>query len=282
MDDLAAYNQERWTALVGAGIQYGRPLLDLTPSSARAYVQMEGRFSPEVMDTLPGKEVLLLAGGGGQQSAALALLGAQVTVLDLTAAQLAGDRAAAAHYGTEVRIEQGDMRDLSRFTDNSFDIIWQPYAINFVPDYRPVFREAARVLRPGGAYRLDMANPFAGGANETDWTEKGYAVCKVYEDRSEYVDWDPHWEVEDRDGVVQRVAGPREFQHALGPVLTTLAGLGFVLEAMWEEPQGDATAVPGSWEHFLSVLPPWIYLRFSYPQAAGRSAMVESSALSRK
>ena len=263
MDELADYNRERWEALVAAGIEYGRPLLDLDQASARAWMANEALLPEEAIDALAGKEVLVLAGGGGQQSAALSILDARVTVLDITEGQLAGDRKAADHYGYELRLEQGDMRDLSRFVEDAFDFVWQPYSINFVPDYAPVFHEVARVLKPGGYYRLDIANPFAGENGEDAWTEIGYATRKPYLDRSELVDVDPHWDVVDAEGNEHKVVGPREFQHALGPVLTMLAGLGFCLKGLWERPDdGDPQAEPGTWEHFISVLPPWLWMLF--------------------
>lgn len=265
MDELADYNRERWEALAAAEIEYGRPLLDLHEASARAWVAEQSLLPDEAIDSLPGKEVLVLAGGGGQQSAALSILGASVTVIDITEGQLAGDRLAAAHYGYTVRIEQGDMRDLSRFEAGAFDFVWQPYSINFVPDYRPVFQGVARVLRRGGYYRLDMANPFTGDIWEDMWTPKGYAIKKPYIDRSELVEVDPYWDVTDAAGEQRKVLGPREFQHALGPVLTTLADLGFGLKGMWERPtNGDPDAEPGTWKHFISVLPPWLWMLFVY------------------
>jgi SAM-dependent methyltransferase len=263
MDELADYNRERWEALVAAGIEYGRPMLDLDEASARAWVADQALLPDEAIDTLAGKDVLILAGGGGQQSAALSILGAKVTVLDITEGQLAGDRLAAAHYGYEARIEQGDMRDLSRFEDQTFDFVWQPYSINFVPDYRPVVESVARVLRPGGDYRLDIENPFTGSIWEDSWHEKGYSLNKIYEDGSEHLYPDPHWDVTAEDGTEQRVVGPREFQHTLGPMLTYLAGLGFCLKGMWERPDdGDPDAEPGTWDHFIRVLPPWLWMLF--------------------
>ncbi|MCB0015858.1 MAG: class I SAM-dependent methyltransferase, partial [Anaerolineales bacterium] len=113
MDELTQFNQERWNALVEAGIQYGQPLLDLTPDSARTMVDDCGVMAP-----VGGKDVLCLASGGGQQSPAFALLGARVTVVDFAEKQLAQDALALAHYGLTGRLEQGDMRDLSRFADN--------------------------------------------------------------------------------------------------------------------------------------------------------------------
>ena len=100
---------------------------------------------------------------GGQQSAAFALLGARVTVLDFCTTQLERDQQAAAHYGTEVTAVEGDMRDLSCFADDSFDIVWHAHSLNFIPDPRPVFDEVARVLRADGRYRLHRGTaPFGG------------------------------------------------------------------------------------------------------------------------
>jgi SAM-dependent methyltransferase len=54
---------------------------------------------------------------------------------------------------------QGDMADLSIFADASFDLIVHPTSNLFVPDVRPVWREAFRVLRPGGTLLAGFLNP---------------------------------------------------------------------------------------------------------------------------
>ena len=82
MDKVAQYNIARWNALVRANALFTRPYLNLDQETALARVDPEGRLG-----ALPGKEVLCLAGGGGQQSAAFALLGANVTVFDLSEGQ---------------------------------------------------------------------------------------------------------------------------------------------------------------------------------------------------
>jgi 2-polyprenyl-3-methyl-5-hydroxy-6-metoxy-1,4-benzoquinol methylase len=133
LDNVSNYNRERWNALVRANALFTRPALHLDATSARQKIDSEG-----LLGELTGKRVLCLAGGGGQQSAAFALLGARVTVYDLSDAQLERDREAAAHYGFSVETIQGDMRDLSHFADGAFDVVWHPYSINFVPDIRVV------------------------------------------------------------------------------------------------------------------------------------------------
>src|SRR5262245_23876261 len=155
MDEIARYNVERWKALAKANALFTRPDWSLDVASARAKLDPEGRLGE-----IEGKAVLCLASGGGQQSAAFALLGASVTVLDLSEEQLQRDRQAAAHYHVNIQTLQGDMRDLSQLPAQGFDLVWQPYSLNFVPEVHQVFREVARVLRPGGLYRFSCANPF--------------------------------------------------------------------------------------------------------------------------
>ena len=66
-----------------------------------------------------GKQILCLASGGGQQAPILAAGGASVVSLDASDAQLAKDQELAARHGLDLRCEQGDMADLSRFREGS-------------------------------------------------------------------------------------------------------------------------------------------------------------------
>lgn len=59
----------------------------------------------------------------------------------------------------DMRFEEGDMRDHSRFPDGRFDLVFHAASNLFVPDVRPVWREAARVLRPGGRLLAGFCNP---------------------------------------------------------------------------------------------------------------------------
>ena len=62
-------------------------------------------------------------------------------------------------YGYPIRVEQGDMRDLGIFEDESFDIVYLAFAINFVPDVKPVIEESSRVLRPKGHFYDKVMKP---------------------------------------------------------------------------------------------------------------------------
>jgi len=253
MDDLAHFNRQRWNALVQAGIEYSRPLLDLDEAGARSFLR-----DPGLLGDLRGRSVLCLANGGGQQSAAFAVMGAHVTVLDLSDAQLDGDRQAAEHYQVPMRLEHGDMRDLSRFAAASFDVVWQEYSINFVPDCRAVFAQVRRVLRTGGLYRVDFANPDGMSILETSWTGTGYLVTDRCVDGEVFYD-DPAWDILGPDGLLRRVEGPREFRHTFPTFLNGLVEYGFILRRI-EAKAGDESAGPGSWEHMQTFVPPWFRL----------------------
>lgn len=258
MDEYASFNQSKWDELASRGILYARPLLDLTPESAREWLDPGGRLGD-----VQGKKVLCLASGGGKQSAAFGVLGADVDVLDLSPQMLERDRLAASHYGYPVRLLQGDMRDLSGYSAGSFDLVWQPYALNYVPDPLPVFAGVARVLKPGGVYVLQLANPFTLGLFETDWDGKGYPLRLPYENGAEITG--TVWEFADEQEVIIRMEGPRTFRHTLAGVLNPLAELGFHLAHVVEETSRDQSAAPGTWDHFTNTAVPWFTLWFSLP-----------------
>jgi SAM-dependent methyltransferase len=61
--------------------------------------------------------------------------------------------------GLTIKIVEGDMTNLSLFPDGSFDLIFHPCSNLFVPDVNPVWREAFRVLKKGGAMLAGFCNP---------------------------------------------------------------------------------------------------------------------------
>ena len=261
MDEISHYNRGRWNELAEAGVQYAIPYLHLDDRSARDLVDPDG-----VIGDLEGKDVLCLAGGGGQQSAGFCILGANVTVFDLSDVQLERDRQAARHYGLDLRAIQGDMRDLSVFPDASFDVVWHGHSINFVPDARAVFRQVARVLRPGGVYHLSCANPYFINVEPDEWNEHGYRLWDSYGD-GELQIADPYWTFVAPDGADRRVRGPREFRHTLETLVNGMIELGFSIVKLREVGDYDPNAdlQPGTWEHFKSIAPPYLTFWATYP-----------------
>jgi SAM-dependent methyltransferase len=253
MDNICRDNRERWNALANANVMHSVPFLDFTREDAADYVYGYG-----ILEDVSGKRVLCLANGGGQASVAFGLLDADVTVLDLSDVQLERDREAARHHGLTVETVQGDMRDLSMFGTSCFDVVWQPYSLNYSPTVEPVFREVARVLKPNGIYEVTFANPFAQAMDEDSWDGEGYRLRGLYTDGEDVSRYSPTWEVEQPDGSVIAVDRPHEFRHNLSTLLNALVHNEFVLLHLKEWMRQAEPLEPGSWSHFTQAAPPWV------------------------
>ena len=163
--DPVAHNRAAWDREVEADNEWTRPVGPEVIARAREgdwSVVLIG-YEPVPRDWFPadlaGVAVLGLASGGGQQGPVLAAAGARVTVFDNSPRQLARDQEVAAREGLVLRTVLGDMRDLSDFPDASFDLVFHPVSNLFCPDLAPVWREAFRVLRPGGLLLAGFMNP---------------------------------------------------------------------------------------------------------------------------
>ncbi|HEX3000585.1 MAG TPA: class I SAM-dependent methyltransferase, partial [Armatimonadota bacterium] len=181
--DLLEMNRAAWNRQVQKGNIWTRPV-----SSEQIAAAKKGDWSLLLTPTkpvpqdwyppLPGKQVLCLASGGGQQGPIFAALGAKVTVLDNSPAQLAQDRMVAERDALAIRLEQGDMRDLQRFADESFDLIFHPVSNCFVDDVLPVWKESYRVLKHGGSILAGFVNPLLHLFDVPVWDNNGKLVIR--------------------------------------------------------------------------------------------------------
>ncbi len=255
MDETAKYNIERWKRLADANALFTRPALDLDASSARELLDPDGRLGE-----VTGRNVLCLAGGGGKQSVAFGLLGANVTAVDLSESQLQRDHKVAALYNLKIETMQSDMPDLSGFGQAAFDVVWQPYSLNFVPDARQVFREVARVLRHDGMYYFNCANPFFMGLSEECWNGAGYTLKQPYIDGTEVSYNDQEWVYDRASTRGKPIPGPREYCHTLSTLVNGLIEQGFSIRHLSDSTDftPNPKAEPGTWDHFTSIAPPWL------------------------
>ena len=113
----------------------------------------------KLLGDLEGKRVLELGCGGGQCTVAFALRGARATGLDFAEGQLAFARRLAAEHGVEAEFLQHDISDLSPFAAASHDIVFSAFALMYLEDRPKVFREVARVLKPGGVFAFSLDHP---------------------------------------------------------------------------------------------------------------------------
>ena len=133
-------------------------------------------------ESVAGKDIVEIACGGGQSAVYLAKMGARVTAIDFSAAQLEHARAFARSQKADIRFLEANVEDLSRLEDATFDIGFSAYAFGFVEDIRGAFSEIERILRPGGLFAFSWMSPLYAITEE-----RGLLVSRSYFDRSPIV-----------------------------------------------------------------------------------------------
>jgi SAM-dependent methyltransferase len=232
--DVYSYNRHAWDRQVHKGNRWTVPVGPEVTAAARRgdwqVVLTPTRPVPrDWFPDLAGLEVLCLASGGGQQGPVLAAAGAAVTVLDASPAQLARDRMVAQRDGLALRTVEGDMADLSAFPAGSFSLIFHPCSNCFVPLVRPVWREAYRVLRPGGVLLAGFCNP-ALYVFDDALVQKGELVVRhavPYSDMASLTD-------EERQRYLD-ADDPLVWGHTLEDQIGGQTDAGFVLTGLYED-----------------------------------------------
>lgn len=151
---------DRW---IGGGWEWGKPIDHETYLRAKAgewgvFLTPTKTVPHEWFGDLAGRRVLGLASGGGQQIPVFTALGARCTVLDYSAAQIESERMVAQREGYAVECVQADMTKPLPFADASFDLIFHPVSNCYVEQLDPIWRECARVLKPGGVLLAGFDN----------------------------------------------------------------------------------------------------------------------------
>jgi SAM-dependent methyltransferase len=232
--DVAAYNKRAWDKLVRDGNQWTVPVAPEVVAQARngrlELLLTPTKFVPAAwLGDVRGKRILGLACGGGQQGPCLAAAGAAVTIFDNSPAQLAQDRAVAARENLNLETVEGDMRDLRAFADETFDLIFHPCSNCFVPDIRPVWREAFRVLKRGGELLAGFVNPIV---FQLDLAKEREGIAQLkYKQPFAATDHAHDPEIQ----ALHEKGEPLDFGHTLTDQLAGQLDAGFVLTGLYED-----------------------------------------------
>lgn len=242
--NIQEHNRAAWDQQVERGNEWTIPVGPEVTAAARQG-QWEIFLTPtkpvprEWLLPLQGLDLLCLASGGGQQGPILAAAGANVTVLDNSPRQLEQDRLVATRDALTIATVQGDMANLDMFPDQGFDLIVHPVSNTFVPDVRPVWAEAYRVLRPGGALLAGFSNP-AIYLFDWDLAERTGELQVKY--KLPYADA-THLPAEKRQRYIDGQV-PLEFSHTLEDQIGGQLDAGFVMTGFYEDNYGKETGDP--------------------------------------
>ena len=106
---------------------------------------------------LRGQRVLDAGCGPGVYAEILLNRGAAVTAIDMSDRMLALARK---RLGPVADLRLVDLsQPLEMFSDNAFDFVNAPLCLDYIEDWRPVFTEFRRILRPAGRVQFSCGHP---------------------------------------------------------------------------------------------------------------------------
>jgi SAM-dependent methyltransferase len=233
--NVLEYNSQSWDKAVESGnpwsVPVGADVIEKARNGEWEIILTPIKATPrEWFGEVQGKDILCLASGGGQQAPILAAAGARVTSFDNSARQLEQDAFVAQRENLEIRLEKGDAADLSRFADGSFDLIFHPCSNCFMEKLEPIWREAYRVLRPGGALLSGFNQPFIYIFDRA--AEENDGVLQVRH-RLPYADLESLNEAELNEMIAKNEAV--EWSHTLDEQIGGQIAAGFVIAGFFED-----------------------------------------------
>jgi SAM-dependent methyltransferase len=141
------------------------------------------------------------------------------------------------------------MDDLRMFATARFDLVIHPVSTCYVPEVGNVFREVARVTRPGGRYVSQHKHPASLQAALVPGPGGRWEI-EHRADRREPLPPAPPSRL--------REPGTQEFFHGLSALLGGICAAGFVIEDLCEPDHTRSGAEPGSFADRAAFLPPYL------------------------
>ncbi|MDA0745203.1 MAG: class I SAM-dependent methyltransferase [bacterium] len=195
-------------------------------------------------------DVCVLGSGDNLAVFALAGMGARVTSVDLSSAQLEVAERRAEELGLVVDFVEADVTDLSVLEDARFDFVYTGgHVAVWVSDLSAYYREAVRILRQDGLLLIHEYHPFR-------------RVWKELEDRLEvgfnYFDNGPH-EYHASEELFDRTSGSvvqYEFHWTVSQYFNAVVEQGIRItcfDEIGDEPEGWEVAPLGGLPHMLLI-----------------------------
>lgn len=201
-----------------------------------------------LLPDLESAAVLELGCGGGQAAVGFAREGAgRVVGVDFSTEQLAHARRLRDAHGVEVRFLAGDVTALP-LRENAFDLAFSSWVFQQVSDLGQCFREAARVLCPGGALVFALPHPFY-GLFDPETCELDGSYFDDAPERKSIGDLEPQMTV---------------FHHTVESIHRSLVDAGFAVDRLLEPGTDDPDAYREQWSHkpeLMAMVPPTLVVK---------------------
>ena len=224
---------EFWVQSTGAPDQVARDMLDDPKRWLRRHLP--------VLGDVRGRKILHPLGSNGRKGIPLAILGAEVTIVDISEEnrRYALDVARAAGVDIEyIAADYGEYEDISRA--ESCDIAYMEGGVlHYFEDIAKMFRKTHRMLRPGGRLILDDFHPYRKLAKDFP-TGGDYFDTRLHEAPIAYAGL-----LDGNDPNTMPQCLLRYW--TIGELVTAVASAGFRIDEMTERSRGDEPMVPSDY-----------------------------------
>lgn len=244
---VSLHNRRAWDQLARQQQRFTRAASDEEFINPLGLLDGNGWLS----EGIQGKRLLCLAAGGGRQGPLYAAAGADVTVVDISGAQLELDREVAAERRLTLRTIETSMDDLSMFRTGEFEMVIHPVSTCYLPDIRAVYEQVARVTGAGGLYISQHKQPVSLQA-DTHPQGQGYLIRESYYRQSP---------LPPVTGSLHREEGTLEFLHRWEELVGAMCRAGFSIEDLVEPCHSKSDAAPGTFAHRSQFIAPYVRIK---------------------
>lgn len=168
MNEYHEANRRGWEARARAGggqIDQSKQWRDCFAEAARFFLVEELTWLADIA----GKSVCVLGSGDNLAAFALASMGARVTSVDIAEEQLRIAAERAEEVGADIHFVRADVTNLAALPDESFDYVYTGgHVAVWVADLWAYYREAVRILVPGGHLIINEYHPFRRAIGQWD------------------------------------------------------------------------------------------------------------------
>jgi ubiquinone/menaquinone biosynthesis C-methylase UbiE len=184
-----------------------------------------GENNLRLLGDINNTKVIDLGCGSGQNVVALAKMGADVTAVDFSKGQIEQTKSLASKHKVKIKSIVSDLEDLSKLKNRLYDLAISACAIAYIKNINKAFKEAYRILKPGGRFILSDMNPLQYIIDEND---QGVEFNAKYPYKPLLIKWD--WEFDD-------LKTAPDFKHYVRPIsqyFNTLVDSGFTVSKILE------------------------------------------------
>ncbi|MFH0065649.1 class I SAM-dependent methyltransferase [Peribacillus sp. NPDC056705] len=225
-----AWNQNNYLALVN---RYGDPV----ELASKIKQNPKWRLHPfyKYMGGTSGKKITHLMGSNGVKAVALAILGAEVKVVDFSQenAMFANELASGANVSIEYIVSDVLSLSSEHESGNQDLVLMELGVLHYLIDLQPLFEKIKKMLKPGGRFVLHEFHPISTKLITSNG--KKHKITGNYFDpaiENNEVAFSKHMPDEEK-GSLSRVV---QRKWTIGELITSIGQSGLVIKVLEEEP----------------------------------------------